>query len=67
MNKVRDTALGMRRFVDEAVIELKKCAWPTKPELVESTVMVILASFLLGAFVGISDFGLLKFLQFVIR
>ncbi len=58
---------GLRGFFDEVVIELKKCAWPSKQELMESTVMVIVASLLLGGFVGISDFGLIKILSAVIR
>lgn len=53
--------------MEEVMTELRKCAWPTRPELVESTVMVIVASMILGAFVGASDFGLVKLLQAVIR
>ena len=44
MGKLRNIVIGFRTFVDEVQIELKKCAWPTKPELMESTVMVIVAS-----------------------
>ncbi len=58
---------GFKSFFDEVKVELKKCAWPTKPELMESTVVVIVASFLLGAFVGLSDFGLAMFLRTIIR
>ena len=67
MKKLRDAVLGFRRFLDEVVAELKKCSWPSKPELFESTVMVILATLLLGAFVGVSDFGLVRVLSAVIR
>ena len=67
MGKLRDIVVGFRTFVDEVQIELKKCAWPTKAELMESTVMVIVASLMLGAFVGISDFGLVRFLSAIIR
>ena len=67
MRKIRDAIKGVSTFVTEVHLELKKCAWPSKPELMESTVMVIVASLLLGVFVGISDFGLLKFLGAVIR
>lgn len=41
---------------------MKKCSWPSKSELMESTLMVIVASILLGSFIGIVDFGLLKLL-----
>ena len=67
MGKLRDFVVGFRSFVDEAQVELKKCSWPTRQELMESTVVVIIASLMLGAFVGISDFGLVRFLGAIIR
>jgi preprotein translocase subunit SecE len=47
-----------RIFVGEMVGELQKASWPTKTELRDSTIVVILASFLLGLFTSISDFSL---------
>jgi preprotein translocase subunit SecE len=47
-----------RIFVGEMVGELMKASWPTKVELRDSTIVVILASFLLGLFTSISDFSL---------
>ena len=47
-----------RIFVGEMVGELKKASWPTRIELRDSTIVVILASFLLGLFTSISDFSL---------
>ena len=44
-------------------MELKKCAWPTRPELFESTVVVIVPALILGVFVGVSDLVLMKFLD----
>jgi preprotein translocase SecE subunit len=67
MGRIRNTITGFKTFFGEVQVELQKCAWPTKPELVESTVMVIVASILLGAFVGFGDFGLVKFLGAVIQ
>ena len=67
MKNPADIARGFRHFFDEVVIELKKCAWPSKQELMESTVMVIVASLILGGFVGISDFFLIELLSRVIR
>ena len=58
---------GFVTFFEEVKAELKKCAWPTRPELAESTVVVIVASVMLGAFVGFSDFGLQMFLRAIIR
>ena len=47
-----------RIFTVETVDELKKASWPTKEELRDSTLVVIVASLLLGLFTSISDFSL---------
>jgi preprotein translocase subunit SecE len=47
-----------RIFVGEMVGELQKASWPTRTELRDSTIVVILASLLLGVFTSISDFSL---------
>jgi preprotein translocase subunit SecE len=47
-----------RIFVGEMVGELQKASWPTRTELRDSTIVVILASLLLGLFTSISDFSL---------
>ncbi len=47
-----------RVFVSEMVGELQKASWPTRTELRDSTVVVIVASALLGIFTSISDFSL---------
>ena len=60
-----------RIFVSEMVGELQKASWPTRTELRDSTVVVILAIVLLGIFTSISDFSLLQvvdlFTSFVSR
>jgi preprotein translocase subunit SecE len=47
-----------RIFVGEMVGELQKASWPTRAELGQSTLIVIVASLLLGVFTSISDFSL---------
>jgi preprotein translocase subunit SecE len=60
-----------RIFVGEMVGELQKASWPTRTELRDSTIVVILASLLLGLFTSISDFSLYQvvdlFTSFVSR
>ena len=63
MGKLADVGKGFRGFVTEVQVELKKCAWPSRSELFESTVMVIVTSLILGFFVGFSDAGLIKILD----
>jgi preprotein translocase SecE subunit len=66
MNKISEALVSFRSFFVEVQMELKRCAWPTRPELIESTVMVIITSLLLGFFVGISDLGLDQFLALIL-
>ena len=51
---------AIRIFWGETIGELKKASWPTKPELKDSTVVVIIGILLLGAFVSIVDFSLFQ-------
>ena len=47
-----------RIFFGEIVDELKKATWPSKIELRDSTIVVIVAAVILGLFTSISDFAL---------
>jgi len=49
---------SVRIFIGEMIDELQKASWPTALELRDSTVVVIVASMLLGLFTSISDFSL---------
>ncbi len=48
------------QFVKEVIAELKKVTWPTREETIKLTVVVIVLSFLVGAFIGILDVTFLK-------
>ena len=47
-----------RIFIGEMVGELQKATWPTKTEMRDSTVVVIVAAIIMGIFTSISDFSL---------
>ena len=47
-----------RIFFGEMIAELQKASWPSRTELRDSTIVVIVASVILGVFTGISDFSL---------
>jgi len=53
-------------YLAETREELKKCTWPTKEELKGSTVVVMIAVFLLGLFVVCTDFVILEFVRKVL-
>ncbi len=49
---------SIRIFAGETWGELLKCQWPTRTELRDSTIVVVVAAVLLGLFTSISDFSL---------
>ena len=57
----------IQKFIGEVLAEMKKVSWTTKRELVDSTLIVILSSFLLGIFVGIIDFAFSKGVAVIIK
>ncbi len=46
----------IRTFISEVIAEMRKVSWPTRRELVDSTLIVVFASLMLGAFVSAIDF-----------
>ena len=66
MSKVAKSVGGLRVFLTEVAAELKKCAWPTRPELFDSTVVVIVSVAMLGAFVAVCDVVLRALVRWVI-
>ena len=45
----------IRRFVAEAVSELRKVSWPTVAQVRNLTVLVFTVSFVIGVFVAVWD------------
>ena len=57
----------VQNFVGEVLAEMKKVSWTTRRELLDSTLIVIFSSVLLGVFVGVIDFVLSKGVSIVIK
>ncbi len=66
MNKLRGLVVQTASFFSDVASELRKSSWPTRSELMDSTVVVILSVVALAIFVGISDFILMKFLEIIL-
>ena len=48
-----DSGMGkVRRFIADTIAELGRCSWPTRQELLESTVLVVVAMVILALFVA---------------
>ena len=67
MGKVGQWISGFQEFINEVRVELAKCAWPERAELIESTVVVIVSCVLLATFVGVSDGVLMSLMSVIIR
>jgi len=53
-------------FFSETKQELKKVVWPTREELIGSTVAVIVTTLILAAFIGTVDIILSQLIQRII-
>ena len=47
--------------------ELKKSSWPTRKELVDSTIVVIVTVLILGMFVALADVVFLRVIAFLTK
>jgi len=56
LQKKPNVVVKTRSFFDEVIVELKKSAWPTRRELIDSTMIVIVTMIILGVFVAFADF-----------
>ncbi|MBK8871421.1 MAG: preprotein translocase subunit SecE [Elusimicrobia bacterium] len=54
------------KFVREAVEELKKVSWLTRPQMIASTWFVILLVIVFSVFVGVLDFLIMNSFHFFI-
>jgi len=53
----------MKKFLKEVVAELRKVTWPTKEELIGSTIVTIVVSLIVAIFIGVVD----RILTIIIR
>lgn len=71
MSRLIDSMSGFagrtRQFVVDVVGELRKSSWPTRGELLESTLVVILSVILFSVYVGASDFVLGNVMRMLLR
>ena len=66
MNKIQAFIVKVAGFINEVGLELKKSTWPTRSELQDSTLVVIVSVVMLGAFVGLSDLILMRVLHLIL-
>jgi preprotein translocase subunit SecE len=57
----------VRIYLADVVAEMKKVSWVKRKELFTTTVVVIIFSTLLAAFIGLFDFAFSRLLHLVLR
>lgn len=66
MSQNQDVTVRATMF-DGLVSELKKVSWPSRKETIRLTVIVLLISLIIGAYVGIIDILLAKILEILTK
>jgi preprotein translocase subunit SecE len=54
-------------FLREAYGELKRVTWPTRKEILGSTLVVLIVVGILMAFIGVFDFALTFLVRLIVR
>lgn len=57
----------IRKFLSEAIAELKKVSWSTRQEVIEATWVVLVSAAFLGLFIATADFFLSIFINSLIN
>ncbi|MFZ1684138.1 MAG: preprotein translocase subunit SecE [Candidatus Zixiibacteriota bacterium] len=55
----------LQKYLKETAGELRKMTWPTKDELIGSTVVVIVTSLIIAVFIGIVDWALSSLVKMI--
>ena len=55
------------KYFKETKLELTKVAWPSKMELRDSTIVVIVLSIILSVFIGVIDYALSRASTIIFR
>jgi preprotein translocase subunit SecE len=58
ISKPLDWFATVRQFWREVALEMKKVSWPTRTEVVNTTIITIVVVFFFSAFLWLSDMGL---------
>jgi preprotein translocase subunit SecE len=56
----------LKRFLRETRVELSKVTWPTRREVVSSTLIIIVMSAFLAVIIGVFDFGVSKLIDWIL-
>ena len=55
------------KFVGQVKTEMKKVSWPSRAELISSTMVVIVSTLMLAVFIGLCDLVISRVVNVLIR
>jgi preprotein translocase subunit SecE len=55
VDKIKDSALSAKQFYSDVRSEMKKVSWPARQEVFGTTIVVIVAVFFFGLYLGAID------------
>ena len=64
--KIATSQMKLVKFLNEVKIELAKVVWPKRDEVVKLTLIVIIISVLIGAYIGALDFIFTKIVEYLV-
>jgi preprotein translocase subunit SecE len=56
----------LKRFIRETRVELSKVTWPTRREVISSTLIILAMSAFLAVIIGVFDFGVSKLIDWIL-
>jgi preprotein translocase subunit SecE len=57
----------VKEFTQDVLVEFRKVTWPSRPELINSTTVVIVVTVVLAFFLGGVDIGLTKLVERILH
>ncbi|HJZ11808.1 MAG TPA: preprotein translocase subunit SecE [Acidobacteriota bacterium] len=67
IDRIKDTWIRIKTFFVEVNAEIKKVTWPTKKEVRDTTIVVIIAVFIFGIFLYLVDLALGQMLKYLFK
>jgi len=54
------------KYLTDSIQELKRVSWPTRKQLIKDTLIVVVSSAVVTAFIAVVDLGLSKALEYLV-
>ncbi len=62
---MRNLVNNTRTYLEEVAVEMRKASWPQRRELINNTVITLVASFVLAIFIFGADRVISRILEFI--